>query len=149
MATLTLGTYCNGIFQGSLSPVTSATVYLAGTNTLATVYADETGTSMTNPLPTGVSVGSNGIDTAGNVRFTAAPGKYETLLPGGVRERTDIAADPADFSAHLDDPDAHGFHTYADSNFLALADLGQPGGAAQLDENGVTVTGQVLMTVST
>lgn len=148
MATLTLATYENGIFQGAFSPVSSATIYLAGTSTLATVYADETGTAMTNPLPVGVSVGAGGIDTAGNVRFTAQPAKYDILLPGGIRVRADVSVDPADIGAHFDDPDAHGGRTYADSNFLALADLGSPGGAAQLDNNGVMVTGQVLMTVS-
>lgn len=149
MATLTLGTYDNGIFLGgSFTPATSVTIYLAGTATPATVYADEAGTAMTNPLPTAVAVGTNGVDVGGNVRFSAQPGKYDALLPGGVKVRVDVSADPADIGAHFDDPDGHGTRTYADSTFLPLSDLGQPGGAMMLDSNGVSVTGQVLMSVS-
>lgn len=149
MATLTIGTYDNGIFLGgSFSPATSVTIYLAGTVTPATLYADENGTAMTNPLPTAVAVGVNGVDVGGNVRFSAAPGKYDALLPGGVKVRCDISADPNDIGAHFDDPNGHNVKGYVDANFLASTDLGAPGGAAQLDNNGVVVTGQVLMTVN-
>lgn len=149
MADLTLGTYDNGIFLGSsFTPASSVTIYLAGTSTLATLYADENFTAMTNPLPTGQAVGTNGVDTAGNVRFSAAPGKYDALLPGGAKVRCDVSADPADIGAHFDDPDGHGTRTYVDANYLPAVDLGAPGGAAMLDENGVTVTGQVLMQVN-
>lgn len=148
MATLTLGTWQNGIFAGSLTPASSAALYLPDQLTLATVYADKSGTSMTNPFPTGRAATAFGIDVQGNVGFAAAPGDYALLINGLYWFPVVVTVDPDDVSTHFDDPDGHGARTYADSNFLALADLGQAGGAAQLDENGVLVTGQVLMTVN-
>jgi len=145
--TLSLGIWQNGIFQGSFTPVSSAAVYEADKTTLATVYSDLAATAMTNPLPTGQSPTLLGVDTGGNVGYAAAPGTYWLLINGSLWFQTTIEVVPEDVTGHFNDPDGHGLKTYVDGNYLPATALGQPAGAAQLDENGVMVTGQVLMTV--
>lgn len=66
--------------QGSGRPLPNldVTVYVAGTNTHATLYTDRTkGTTLANPLPTGVDADDPGIDSYGNCIFYADPGLYE------------------------------------------------------------------------
>lgn len=77
---------------------TTCTVYASDNTTVATVYSNRTGSSLTNPLPTGVTVGQPGIDVVGNVMFWATPGEYYLGI-NGVREPVTILPDVVELVA--------------------------------------------------
>lgn len=140
---------------GLLIPPTDVKLFARGSLTdYAPLFADGGGaTSLANPLPTGANPPSDpsgilvGVDTAGNGSFWIAPGLWDIVIDG-TRFPLDIGVSGADAATHLQDTgDAHGLQTWATGQFLQASALGDPGGAAQLDENGVLVTGQVLMSV--
>jgi hypothetical protein len=142
---------------GLLVLPTSVAVMLRGSaTTYAPVFKDfGLSTTLANPLPTGVTPPSDltgllgGLDTAGNAGFWIPPGLYDVIINGTIRAPYDMGVSSIDTSAHLEDfDDAHGLQTWASGQFLQASALGDAGGAAQLDENGVMVTGQVLIQVS-
>jgi hypothetical protein len=62
---------------------TSVEVRLRGTTTKATLYTDPTkGTSLSNPLPVGVTVGQPGVDAAGGTLFFTDKGRYDLFVNG-------------------------------------------------------------------
>lgn len=74
MAYTYAGLYLEAFFgpSGRLMPSTSVTVYLKGTDVLATLYTDrEKSNTLSNPVET---------DSRGNLLFYADPGLYEGLV---------------------------------------------------------------------
>jgi hypothetical protein len=69
----TLGLSSSNSFQQTFASCT-VTVYLSGTLTLATIYSDNVGTSLSNPFT---------ADTTGAWAFYAANGRYDVSLTGG------------------------------------------------------------------
>ena len=83
--------------SGIPQPGVTVTVYLAGTQTLATLYTDRTkATQAGNPTAT---------DNEGNLTFFADPGQY-TLEVAGFSNTVavEIARDPAETTSQLADP---------------------------------------------
>ena len=67
-------------FQQGIIPNATVTVYLTGTTTLATIYADSSSTPLSNPFTSG---------TEGQWLFYAATGQaYDVVLSGGVAPNT-------------------------------------------------------------
>lgn len=81
MATYTLaGRYGSLLF---IPIETSVVVCTVGTTTPITLYTDKTmGTTAANPLATGVSANTPGIDVNGNILFYAYPGEYDVIVAG-------------------------------------------------------------------
>lgn len=93
--------------SGIPARLTGVAVYLPDTNTLATLYTDETKVIQdTNPALT---------DVRGNLSFFADPGKYQIQMVGST-DRLDVVVD-----AHPDDPDAPHGHAQADVTGLVAA----------------------------
>lgn len=94
--------------RGNAQRGKSVTVYLRGTGTLATIYADRDKTALANPTTT---------DSAGNLMVFADPGDYDAVINGATLPFTvlpdweDTVTDDegaAGLPAHLADPtDAH------------------------------------------
>jgi Pectate lyase superfamily protein len=63
--------------------------------TPATLFSDRLGTSLSNPLPSGVAPGVCGIDVFGNVMFRVLPGDYSLQAQiSDVRHDLKIVVDP-------------------------------------------------------
>lgn len=101
---------------------TTAQVYLSDNVTLATVYADTNRTLLTNSpsVPHGVTTGSAGIDTIGNLVFWADPTHdYAVLFNGNYEPIPTTWVHHADFTDHVDGtvPDPHGTRAWVLANF--------------------------------
>jgi hypothetical protein len=76
---------------------TSCAVYQVGTSTPVALWTSRTKTtSLANPLPTGVTVNTPGIDTSGNVVFYTDPGYVDLLINGTSRFTVRIYMDLAE-----------------------------------------------------
>jgi hypothetical protein len=74
------GLQSTNYLQG-IVPSCTVTVYLTGTETLATIYSNSTGTSLPNPFTANSAFSSN----AGGWKFFALAGKgYDIVLSGGI-----------------------------------------------------------------
>lgn len=73
---------------------TNIYVYQVGTTNRVTLYTDRTGaTTLTNnPVPTGVSTNSAGLDANGNLILFADVGEYDLVVDG---QRTTVEFAPA------------------------------------------------------
>lgn len=126
---------------------TGAQVYLSDKTTVATIYADETGTALTNSpsVPTGVADGAPGIDAIGNLVFFGDPTQdYSVLVNGHFLPIQTTWVHHADVTDHLDgtDADPHNDRAYADTNKVDKSTLGVAGGTATLDSTGVLPANQ-------
>lgn len=91
-------------FAGEVTDTISApglvlpvTVYDAGTETPATLYADRArSVSLANPLPVGVAAGAAGVDAVGNYTYWAAPGVYDEWILGAKVRTVTVPLDPAE-----------------------------------------------------
>lgn len=83
--------------SGIPQPGTTVTVYVSGTQTLATLYTDRTkATQAGNPTAT---------DNEGNLTFFADPGQYELEVSGFANTVTvELARDPDETTSQLGDP---------------------------------------------
>jgi hypothetical protein len=86
--------------SGVPQPTATVTVYpvdLSGTvsGTPATLYSNRSSASLANPVPTGVSPGACGVDTAGNLMFRATPGDYSLhIVMGGIARDMRVTIEP-------------------------------------------------------
>ena len=109
----------------ALTPPTSVSVYLSDKVTLAPIYSDESGTSLANPVPTGVTLGAAGLDTAGNLNVWLDLGStYWVLVDGSFILLSVVPAHGADFREHADGtvPDPHGDRAWAAQTFISQTD---------------------------
>jgi len=76
---------------------TTVYVYAVGTTTRATLYSDEnrTSTVINNPVATGVTANTAGLDATGNLIFFAEHNDYDILVDG-VRYTVRTNPNPTD-----------------------------------------------------
>lgn len=113
----------------------TATVYEPDGTTLATLYADQSGTTaLANPLPTGVATTTAGLDVRGNGSFYAEPGPYVLVVARGGTEvyRSPITVAADDDTAGGGGPGAvTSVNTQTGAVVLDAGDVGaDPAGAA-------------------
>ena len=99
----------------------SAAVYKADKITLATLYSDEDGTALANPVPTGVADGAPGLDAVGNlVIYVDIAQDYFVLLNGHYEPIPSVGINGSDFSDHVNViADPHGDRAWATSQFIS------------------------------
>lgn len=105
--------------------VPSAAIYLSDKTTLAAIYADESGTALANPVPTGVAVGAPGIDVDGNLNVWFDLGVTYFILALGVYTRLPMVPPHGkDFTDHVDGTvaDPHGDRAWAAGQFISQTD---------------------------
>jgi hypothetical protein len=129
----------------------AAQVYLADKTTVATIYSDEDGTALTNTpgVPTGVTVGTAGLDTYGNLLFYGDDGiDYFALVNTVFVPLPVTGVHGADFTDHLGltgaVTDPHGDRAYADTNKVDQTSVGVAGGVATLDSDGLITSTQLV-----
>lgn len=127
---------------------TTAQLYLSDNATLASIY-NANGTALTNSpsVPHGVTIGTGGIDTLGNLVWWADPTHdYSVLFNGQYLPVPTTWVHHEDFTDHVDgtDADPHGDRANAATLYAPLSEVGNPGGLATLDANGLITTTQMV-----
>jgi hypothetical protein len=105
----------------------AAQVYLSNKTTVATIYSDTTGTALTNSpgVPTGVTVGTPGLDVYGNLVFYGDVGvDYYALVNSVFVPLPVTGIHGTDFTEHTDGtvPDPHGTRAWALAEFISQGD---------------------------
>jgi hypothetical protein len=101
---------------------TAAQIYLADKTTVATIYSNVTGTALTNSpgVPTGVAVGTAGLDIYGNLVFYGDVGTdYYALVNSVFVPMPVTGIHGTDFTNHADGTvtDPHGDRAWALATF--------------------------------
>lgn len=128
---------------------TAAQIYLSDKTTVASIYSNSTGTALTNApsVPTGVAVGTAGMDIYGNLLFYGDVGVDYFALVNSVFVPLPVTGiHGTDFTDHTgttgSNPDPHNDRAYADTHKVDVSTLGVAGGTATLDSNGVLPANQ-------
>ena len=132
----------------SLIVPSSASVYKSDKTTLATLYADETGTALSNPVPTNVADGAPGLDAVGNLVIYVDIGQYfYVLLNGHYEPIPEVGINGHDFTDHLDGTvsDPHGDRADAATKYTPLSQAGIANGYATLDGNAQIPAAQIVI----